>query len=315
MEVKLEDLIKRTWIMINNSAGVLLLHMDRSLDTNSFVPDFQSRYRSIYLNGTVGWGSVPAHLRKKAESAAGDFSTGIFFNYPEDSFKILSEWNYMNRRTNRTAFLIYEREALDAVRINCVITMSCADHIFAQTALPQAGILYRNKDTLTNALQIPGIPKIPHLKDLWEKWSASRNVFGYSRKYFCEKVYGYPTQLQLIRERHLSHVKKDADQMMYMILQALAMEDYEIKHLMNMGFVWNRYIQSWIGEETTLSIRELDDFLRRDSLATPATMGFVPEWHADLDLFDIIRRHATRAMTTKNSTRAFDNTGLWNVIV
>lgn len=315
MDVKLEDLVKRTWIMINNSAGVLLLHMDPKLDTNFFVPDFRSRYSSIYLNNSEGWNSVPAHLRRKVESAVGDFPTGIFFNYPEDSFKVLSEWNYMNRRTNRTAFLIYEREALDAVKINCVITMSCADYIFAQNMLPQAGILYKNKDTLTNALQIPGVPKISHLKELWNKWVSSHNLFGYSRKYFCEKAYGYPAQLPLIRERHLTLQKDDREKMLYIMLQALAMEGYEIKSLMNMGFVWNRYIQAWIGEESTLAVRELDDFLRRDSLATPATMGFVPEWYAGLDLAGIIRSHTTRGMTAKNSTRAFDNTGLWNVIV
>lgn len=315
MAVKLTDITKRTWMMINNSMGILLLHIDPTIDTNFFVPDFKTRYSAILLKENEGWGSVPAPLKKKAEIAAGGFLNGIFFNYTEDAFRVLSEWNYMNRRTNQTPFLIYERETLDSVKINCVITMSCADYIFAQKMLPQAGILYRNKDTLTNALQIPGIPKSGHLKELWGKWDSSREIFGYSRKYFCEKFYGYPAQLQMIREKHLSTIKDDKDKLLYIALQALVMEDYEIKALMAIGFVWNRYIQSWIGETNTLDIMELDDFLRKDSLATPATMGFVPEWHAELSISGIIRQHISREMKKMNSTRAFDNSGLWNMII
>lgn len=315
MTVELDDIIQRTWIMVNNNAGVLLLHIDPHIDTNFFVPDFKSRYNAILLNGLEGWSSVPVQLKKKVEIATGGFLNGIFFRYNENVFKIISEWNYMNRKSNKTPFLIYEREILDSVKINCVVTMSCADYIFSQKMLPQAGLLYKNKDTLTNALQIPGIPKTGHLKDLWGKWNEHREIFGYSRKYFCEKAYGYPAQLQLIRERHLSPAKDDKEKLLYILLQALAMEDYEIKTLMAMGFVWNRYIQAWIGETNTLDILELDDFLRKDSLATPATMGFVPEWHAEKSITNIIRQHVSREMTKMNSFKAFDNTGLWNMIV
>ncbi len=315
MTVKLADIIQRTWMVINNSSGVLLLHMDDGLDTGFYVPDFGSRYSAILLKGMNGWSSVPAPLRKKAEVAAGRLLNGIFFNYSDDASRILTEWNYMNRRTNRTPFLIYEREVLDAPKINCVITTSCADYIFAQKMLPQAGILYRNKDTLTNALQIPGIPKTGHMKDLWERWTGSREVFGFSRKYFCEKAYGYPAQLQLIREKHLSMGRDNREKLLYIVLQSLAMEDFEIKALMAMGFIWNRYIQAWIGADGSLDIAELDDFLRKDSLATPATLGFVPEWHADINIESLIRQHSSREMTKSNSAKAFDNSGLWNVIV
>lgn len=309
------NILKRTWIMDGNAKGFILLHVDPNIQNDDYIPDCTRRYRCEVVEKLSECKTIDPAIKHKLLTAEGDLS-GIYFYEADDAYRVLKEWNYRNRLLNQTPFLIYEREALDTAKVNCVVTTSCADYIFVQKQLPGIGPLYRNKETLTNAMQIPGIPRLETLMGFWQDWLTNREIFGYSRKYYCEIAYGYPTKLHLLRERNLSgRWDGDADKHKYYLLQLLSMESYEISELMNMGFVWNRYIQSWAGESTMISIRDLDDFIRKDTLATPATLRFVPEWSAGIELQKLFGHGAAAASRAmRPGVHNFDNSGLWRMI-
>lgn len=309
--------LNRIWIMLVTANGIIFLHCDPDIDHNFFIPDFSRRYKSANVKNCNTSQCVAGEIRNKLQTITnGDdesYNTlsGIYFYEPTDVYSVLNEWNYMNRRTNQTPILIYERELLDTVKVNCIVTMSCMDYIFAQKKIPQTGPLYRNKETLTNALQTPGLPKLSAIEKIWDYWTNNKNIHCNSRKYFCEKVYGYPTQPDMLRERNLiSKYDGDPDKHEYLLLRLLAMEDGETSELSKIGFVWNRYVQAWAGESTLISYSKLDDFIRKDQLATPATMGFVPAWCAEKEVTKAI----TKGAKHNDRMQIFDNSSLWRMI-
>lgn len=308
--IDITDITKRTWYLYSVSTGFYLFALHKDIKMNECIPGFLDRYDCREIE-SFATSDVIHEKIKKDFIGTEDINSrmfhdchGIMFNQTQDLFKMLSEWNYVQRKRGLSPILIFSRDTLNSVKLNCVVSNMCIDANFLQTELPNCEYMYRNQATLTNALSVPA-PILPSgLIKLWRSWLSTKNLFGYSRKYYCAEYYGYPTKLNLLRGKNLYKEPQNQDMVRYLLFHTLVMDKFDIEKLQDIGFVWNRYNQVWAGAGGNVDEAELRSFIDKDNMATPDTLGFVPEWYASIDI-------AKQSHAKERGGNKFDNSVLW----
>ena len=310
--IEIYNITQRLWYLYYVNSGIYLfsLNIDKNFDFNTYLPGFKDRYECAEIASFANSDLIPDKI-KHDFVGSDDLSLpifqkcrGIMFNDRNDLFKLLNEWNYFQRKQGQFPLLVFSRDTLNAVKLNCVVSNMCIDANFLQSELPNSEYMYRNQATLTNALSVPA-PILPTgLIRLWNNWINNKNIFGYSKKYYCAEYYGYPTKLNLLRGKNLFKEPQNKDMVRYLLFHTLVMNKYDIEKLQDIGFIWNRYNQVWAGAGGSVNEPELRSFIANDNMATPDTMGFVPEWYAHID----IAKHSTARERGGNK---YDNTVLW----
>ena len=309
--IDITDITKRTWYLYSLSTGFYLFALNKDVKINDFLPGYKDRYdcrdidsfaTSEYVtdklkNDFVGKENINTRLYHDCH--------GVMFNNTYDLFKMLSEWNYVQGKRGLHPLLVFSRDTLNSVKLNCIVSNMCIDNYFLlQSEFPDSDTMYRNQATLTSAISIPR-PILPMwLIRYWSNWLDARKIFGYSKKYYCVEYYGYPTKLNLLRGKNLYKDPQNEDMVRYLLFYTLVMNKYDIEKLQDIGFVWNRYNQVWVGAGGNVDEGELKSFIDRDNMATPDTMGFVPEWYANLDI-------AKQSSAKERGGNKFDNSVLW----
>lgn len=303
----------RLWYLyfINEGIFFFSFNSDPKDSFHSVLPRYNERYACKDItdmeSGLIPakvWYNLNGNSSQKAEDLIFQHCHGVVFSEHSDLLKILSEWNYYSIKKSKFPLLVFSRDTLNSVKLNCVVSSMCVDANFLQTELPNSEYMYRNQATLINTLGVPA-PVMPSgLIKLWNNWIAARNIFAYSKKYYCAEFYGYPSKLNLLRGKNLYKTPQDEDMVKYLLFYTLGMNKFEIEKLQDIGFVWNRYNQVWVGADGSVDEGELRSFIAQDNMATPDNLGFVPEWYASIDL-------ARYSSSRERGGNRFDNSVLW----
>lgn len=304
----LKDIYKRLWYLYYCSDGIFLFPLDPAAELDKFVPGYRERYECRVIDSLAYSEAVPRKI-KSDFIGSGDPSQPLFsqtkgavFLRHGDLFRLLCEWDYTNRRRGATPLLFFSRDTLDAPKLNCIVSNTCMDAAFIGDELPDNEYMYRSQSTLTYALSLPA-PVLPAgLGSLWRSWYSSRSVFGCSKKYYCDVYYGYRSKPDLLRPSALKHTKEKPDMLRYLLFHTLVMRKFDIVRLQELGFAWNRHLSAWVGAGGSVDEAGLEAFIAADNMATPETLGFVPEWYA--------RRSVASGLEFEKSETS-DNSALW----
>jgi len=169
-------------------------------------------------------------------------------------FRAWERWTVRKTHGLRPSF-VFIREKRDAAPLSAFVAGSCIDLVFASSALVDGWAwLWRDTEGARAALSSKAMPTPDSLFYKWKKWASIVGI-----------VCGSPRFLLVQRNTKLG-------------LYTLGAEGDDIRRIASCGMIWNRDAQAWTGDEEKVDRGALVDIVQRDSLPSPAILGYVPEW-------------------------------------